>query len=82
MWQNTSRLAITLRRGHASQITSHELEHAKVYKYARACVCTHRKSISLSVLSYSTMDMSTPISAGVHHRRLAGWYKTNSYKTL
>jgi hypothetical protein len=34
------------------------------------------------MLSYSTIGMSTPISVGVHHHRLARWYKTNNHKTL
>jgi hypothetical protein len=34
------------------------------------------------MLSYSTMGISTHISAIVHHHRLAGWYKTNSHKML
>jgi hypothetical protein len=28
------------------------------------------------------MSKCTPISVGVHHHRLARWYKTNSHKKL
>jgi hypothetical protein len=45
-------------------------------------VCTHRKSLSFSMLSYSTMGMSISILVGVHQHRPARWYKTNSHKMI
>jgi hypothetical protein len=80
MWQNTTWLTATLRRGHASQVTC----HAKMHEYMRTFmrVCPHRKSLALPMLFYSTMGNSTPISVDVHHHRLARWSKTNIHEKL
>jgi hypothetical protein len=40
------------------------------------CMCTHRKFISLLILSYSTINMSTAILINVHHHKSAKWNKT------